>query len=157
MDKWRCDFNKKTKYLSSIDDFDNSENLIGFVYKITNLKTGRIYIGKKNLYHSKKTKISKKEKTETKTRKTFKVVTKQSDWMTYYGSCKELKDDLKVLGKSRFKREILEVCCTKKYLSYCELKHQILNDVLSKSSYNGNILGRYYRKDYFKWQSTEKT
>lgn len=147
MNTWRCDFNKKAREISSIDDIDNHENLIGFVYKITNLKNGKIYIGKKNFYHSRKARISKKEKSETKTRKTFKYMIKESDWLKYYGSCKELKDDLKKIGEEYFKREILELCCTKKYLSYCELKYQIQYDVLKQNSYNGNILGRYYPKD----------
>jgi len=147
MINWQCDFNKKTRFVSCIEDFDSHENLVGFVYKITNLKTGKFYIGKKSFFHTRKTAISKREKAQTGTKKRFKRVSKESNWLTYYGSCKELKDDIGQMGADLFKREILEVCCTKKYLGYCEVKHQIINDVLGKESYNGNILGRYYPKD----------
>jgi hypothetical protein len=133
--------------IRTLEDLPNHETIIGFVYKITNLKTRAIYIGKKNLHHSRKTKISKKEKTETKTRKVFKTVVKESDWQSYYGSSIELKKDVELFGKKQFRREIIELCCTKKYLNYSELAYQIRYDVLNTDSYNGNILGKYYSKD----------
>lgn len=133
--------------VKTISDLPDSEELVGFVYKITNMYTGKFYIGKKSLYHNRRTKISKKEKTTTKTRKTFKVTTKESDWLTYYGSSEVLKNDIKALGVEKFHREILEVCKTKKYLNYCELHWQVKLEVLKNGSYNGNILGRYYPRD----------
>ena len=33
----------------------------GFIYKITNLETGKYYIGKKAFFHNKKKKLTKKE------------------------------------------------------------------------------------------------
>lgn len=143
MNPWT--YGKKT--IKSVEDFPNHEELIGFIYKVTNLKTGKFYIGQKSLYHSRKTRISKKEKATTGSRKIFKKVVKESDWMTYHGSSKELQEDVTRLGPENFKREILELCCTKKYLSFCELSHQIKHDVLKANSYNGNILGRYYARD----------
>jgi len=131
----------------SIDDLPNHEEAVGFVYKITNTVTGRFYIGRKNLYSERKTKISNREKTQTKTRKTFKRVVKESNWKTYYGSCAELTEEIALTDKKFYKREILEVCCSKKYLGYCELAHQIKNDVLTANSYNGNILGKYFPSD----------
>lgn len=135
----------KTKEIKSIDDFPKES--IGFIYKITNLKTNKIYIGKKVAFFTKKIKISKKEKLELKTRKIFKVVKKESDWQTYYGSSIPLKEDIKLLKESNFKREILKFCYSKKELSYYEVKYQMLNEVLEKESYNGNILGRFFPKD----------
>jgi hypothetical protein len=135
------------KLISSIENIPDYENVVGFVYKITHLKTGKFYIGKKNLQHTRKTKITKKEKSETKTRKTFKRVIKESDWLTYYGSSKELSADVAKYGESQFRREIIQLCHGKKYLSYCEIEWQIKLDVLRADSYNGNILGRYYKKD----------
>ena len=130
-----------------IEDLPNHEEAVGFVYKITNTVTGRFYIGKKNLYSERKTKISNREKTQTKTRKTFKRVVKESTWKTYYGSCAELTEEIAMTDKKFYQREILEVCCSKKYLGYCELAHQIKNDVLTNNSYNGNILGKYFPSD----------
>jgi len=131
----------------SIDHFPNGENLYGFVYKITDEVTGKFYIGKKALRHTRKTKISQRVKKSTGTRKTYQRVVKESDWADYYGSSKELLADVQKYGKGRFKREIVELCCTKKYLSYSEVAWQIQLNVLRSNTYNGNILGRYYAKD----------
>lgn len=137
----------KKKKINSLESIPNNQEVIGFVYKITNLVTGKFYIGKKNLHSKRKVRISKTEKEATKSRKVFKQVVKESDWLSYYGSCKELKDDVLRMGPEKFEREILEFCCTSKYLSYSELAYQIKNDVLTSNSYNGNILGRYYLRD----------
>ena len=83
-------------------------------------------------------------------------VTSESDWKKYYGSCPELKSDVKEYGKESFSREILSLHTTKGRTNYEETKQLFLNDVLSQTLtdgtpafYNSNILGRYYRKDYF--------
>lgn len=146
MENWTLAFDKN-KVVSTLEDLPNYDNLVGFVYRITHIKTGKIYIGKKQLEYSRKTAITKKEKAETGTRKRTKRVSKPSNWLEYWGSCKELTAEIKTEGKKMYKREILEVCCTKKYLNYCELSYQIKNDVLNGNSYNGNILGRYFPRD----------
>ena len=135
-------------YISAIQELPNYQHLTGFVYRITNLQTGAIYIGKKSLYTTRKKKISLKEKKATGTRKTFEYIKKESDWMKYYGSSKELQGDVKKQGAHQFHREILELCCSKKYLSYAELAWQVKLDVLKMPGcYNGNILGRFYSRD----------
>jgi len=136
-----------SREVTCIEDFPDNDKLYGFVYCIRNIHTGKFYIGKKALKFSRKKKISKAAKKQTKTRKIYERVVKESDWLNYYGSCKELNDDIKFFGKEIFKREIIELCYSKKYLSYAELKWQIIKDVLQNHSYNGNILGRYYAKD----------
>jgi hypothetical protein len=84
-----------------------TEDLIGdsygFVYMITNLETGRKYIGKKLFYFSKTRQVKGKKKK-------FKVV---SDWPTYYGSSEELQKDVVLYGKEKFKREIIHLCKSK--------------------------------------------
>jgi hypothetical protein len=137
----------KNKVITKVEDLPNHENLIGFVYKITHIKTGKFYIGKKSLEFHKRTAVTKKEKLETGTRRKTKIVSRESNWLNYYGSCKELTAEIKSTDKSLYKREILELCCTKKYLNYCELAYQIKADVLTANSYNGNILGRYFLRD----------
>jgi len=137
----------KKKKISEISQIPNNLEVIGFVYKITNKITGKFYIGKKNLHSKRKVRISDKEKKVTGSRKVFKQVVKESDWLSYHGSCKELKDDVLRMGADNFEREILEFCCTSKYLSYSEISYQIKLDVLTSNSYNGNILGRYYLRD----------
>ena len=125
-------------------DSDNIEDYFGFVYKITNLINGRSYIGRKYFW-SFRTPPGKKRK-----------VKQESDWKKYYGSCPELKEDIKQTGnKTFYKREILSLHKTKGTCNFEETKQLFLNNVLSESLddgspayYNSNILGRYMRKDY---------
>lgn len=123
------------------------EGAVGFIYKITRIDNGRIYIGKKQLAFSRRKKLTKAEKLlpENKRRK-FKVVQTNSGWQTYWGSCKELIADVNLLGEQAFKREIIEFCFDKKSLTYREVWHQFKFDVLEIDSYNGNILSRFFRK-----------
>ena len=83
-------------------------------------------------------------------------VTSESDWKKYYGSCPELKEDVKAYGKLNFKREIISLHKTLGKVNYEETKQLFVNNVLKEkledgtpAYYNSNILGRYYRKDYF--------
>ena len=131
--------------ITDIEQFP--ELTVGFVYKITDKETNKFYVGKKILMFTKTKKISKREKKETKTRKKTTKVSSESDWKTYYGSCKALLEDVKKYGEQRFEREILELCISKKHLSYCEIKWQILLNVLESNSYNENILGKFFRED----------
>ena len=116
----------------------------GFVYKITNQSNERQYIGRKYFWQKRKPKGGKRR------------VTSESDWKRYYGSCPELKDDIKIFGKECFTREILSLHRTPGRVNYEETRQLFLHDVLTKALdngtpayYNSNILGRYYRKDYF--------
>jgi hypothetical protein len=56
--------------------------------------------------------------------------------------------DVKVLGKDKFQRIILDFCETKKQLTYSEIYHQMTERVLFIDSYNDNILGKFFRKDF---------
>jgi hypothetical protein len=65
------------------------ENCVGFVYKITNIQTGRFYIGRKSLYSNVRKKLTKKELAELEgpgRKPTKKLVTSESNWMVYWGS-----------------------------------------------------------------------
>ena len=118
--------------------------MYGFVYRITNIQSGKQYIGRKYFWQKRKPKGGKRR------------VTSESDWKRYYGSCPELKDDIKLFGKESFTREILSLHRTPGRVNYEETRQLFLHDVLTKALdngtpayYNSNILGRYYRKDYF--------
>jgi len=123
---------------------DHIEDYFGFVYRITNLQTNRQYLGRKYFWSFRKPKgKSRKVKAE-------------SDWKKYYGSSDELKEDIKKLGKSVFKREILSIHKTKGWVNFEETRQLFIHNVLSESLndgtpkyYNSNILGRYMRKDYY--------
>jgi hypothetical protein len=122
----------------------------GYIYITTNKLNGKFYIGKKAYTHKKKRKLTKKELAEYtgKGRKPkYEITYVDSGWKDYLGSSRELLDDVEKYGKENFKVKILKNCKTRKSLSYWEVAYQIKYDVLRKDTYNGNILGRFYRKD----------
>jgi hypothetical protein len=120
----------------------------GFVYKITNVTLNKIYIGRKNFFTVNEKALGKKELAliTDKRKSKFKTVIKESDWLNYNSSCKPLLLDIES-GLYEWEKEIIEVALFPKHLTYLELKHQILNDVLGVESYNENILGKFYRRD----------
>ena len=121
------------------------------VYKITNLQSNKFYVGKKAFFHNKKKKLTKKELAEQTgpgRKSTTKVEQVDSGWRNYWGSSKELLADVKSLGEDKFEKEILKFCSTKKQLTYYEIHYQIQYAVLFADSYNDNILGKFYRKDF---------
>jgi hypothetical protein len=140
----------ENKWLHS-EEF-NPQDYFGFVYKITNLTNSKFYIGKKYFYHTSNVKLGKKELAAlpvTRGRKsTTKQVIKESDWRSYWGSSKELQQDVKELGAEMFECIILKLCKDRKELTYYELHYQCTNEcLLSYNSYNDNILGKFFRKD----------
>ena len=111
----------------TIIDSDIIEKYVGFVYQITNLTTGRRYIGKKLLKRTKTKQVKGKKKR----------TLVESDWKTYYGSNKELQEDVSQLGALNFKREILRLCKSKGECNYFEAKYQFELKVLeSEDFYN---------------------
>lgn len=112
----------------------------GFVYCITHRDTGKKYIG----------------------RKYFWSKSKESDWKSYYGSSKELQDDIEKFGKEAFERTILSIHKTRGSVNYCEIEEQILRRVIhDESYYNRAINGKYFNVDldnveYDKRAHTEK-
>ena len=123
---------------------DDIGDQFGFVYRITNIQTGQQYIGRKYFYQKRKPRGGKRR------------VTSESDWRRYYGSSEDLKQDIRRVGRENFKREILSVHPTAGRVNYEETRQLFARGVLTESLedgtpafYNSNILGRYYRKDYF--------
>lgn len=120
------------------------QDVVGFVYIITNTTNDRQYIGKKLAKFS-RTKPPLKGK---KNKRRTKV---ESDWKDYYGSSDELNEDIGKLGKDNFKREILFYCYSKSELSYIEAREQFNYKVLeSDKYYNGHIRVRVHGKGILK-------
>ena len=103
------------------------EDAVGYVYRITNLSNGRKYIGKKTFWSTRRVKQKGKVRR--------KKVVKESDWRKYYGSSNFLKEEVKELGKDKYKREILRICKTKGECSYWEAKLQFQYDVILRDDY----------------------
>jgi hypothetical protein len=141
----------ENKEIKVIEDLP--EKVFGFVYKTINKETGKFYIGKKFIFHTTKKKIGKEQKAKNKlinVWKDFEYIVKESDWKSYYGSAKELKEDITQFGKENFERNILKLCYSSKELNYWETAYQFKEDVLLVDSYCDNIAGRYFRKDFIK-------
>lgn len=113
---------------------ETPEEYQGFVYQITELDTGKKYIGKKFFWRPKTLPITKTRKRRVKTRV-------ESDWRDYFGSSKEVQTLIEDKGSSNYKREILRLCKTKGECSYYEAKLQFEYDVLLSDEYYNEFIG----------------
>lgn len=117
---------------------DLPEDVVGFVYQITNTTNGRMYIGKKLARF-------KRSRPPLKGRKNKRRYQVDSDWRDYYGSSDALNEDIQKIGKDKFTREILFYCKSKAELSYVEAREQFARKVLeSNDYYNGHIRVRIH-------------
>lgn len=135
--------------LNNVDFYETDipKGAVGFVYIMTAIIDNKsvMYIGKKNFFANIKKPLGKKAlaMTTDKRLKKYKRELKP-DFMRYYSSNITLKEAHKkgVL----IKREILKICYSSMELTYQEVKHQFLYEVLEKPEFlNGNILGRFYK------------
>jgi len=113
---------------------ETPEDYQGFVYLITELDTGKKYIGKKNFWKPKILPKNSKRSRRVRTRV-------DSDWREYYGSSKEVQELVESKGQTNYKREILRLCKTKGEMSYFEAKLQFENDVLLSDEYYNEFIG----------------
>tara|TARA_R100000656_G_scaffold121570_1_gene96617 strand:+ start:271 stop:684 length:414 start_codon:yes stop_codon:yes gene_type:complete len=118
--------NRRKRFVPNLNKF-------GFVYIITNKKTGKAYVGCKQYLLGKGKKKSK--------------------WEVYMGSSKALLDDIKKLGKKHFKFEVIAEYKNKRSLRYYEcyyqMKYNVLATVLEGTDepafYNSYVGGKWYR------------
>jgi len=113
---------------------DAPEDYQGFVYLITEIDTGKKYVGKKNFWATRKL-PPLKGKTRRRTKKS------ESDWKDYYGSSEEVKTLVESKGGDNYKREIIRLCKTKGEMSYYEAKEQFDRDVLLRDGYYNEFIG----------------
>ena len=122
---------------------DLIDKSFGFVYCITNLSNGRRYIGKKLF-----TKSGRKQ-----TKGKIKKIRVTSDWLDYYGSNKELQEDVVKSGADTFHREILYLCATRSECSYREtleifsrgalLTEDYYNSWVTCKIHKAHVLGKF--------------
>lgn len=112
---------------------ETPEEYQGFVYRITEMSSGMMYIGKKFFW---KPKVLPK----TQTRKRRIRTRVESDWKDYYGSSKLVRQLVEANGKENYKREILRLCKTKGECSYFEAKLQFEYDVLLNPKYYNEFI-----------------
>jgi len=129
------------------EDFEVPQKSIAFIYLITNLDSGRLYVGRKMLTSTRKKVLTAKEKLLLEnSRKKFKTDVKDTNWQNYWGTSEELTKDIKLIGKEKFKREILLFCDTKTNTSFYETYFQIKYKVLFVDSYNKHIANTKFFK-----------
>src|SRR4051812_34784791 len=104
------------------------EGYVGFCYIITNLFNGKKYIGKKLFTAARTRKPLKGYKRKRRSRV-------PSDWMEYYGSNKELCEDVKKHGAEHFEREIIRLCSSKSEASYHEARLQFQMDAIIRDDF----------------------
>ena len=127
---WIC-WNTGEPFVANLDKF-------GFVYIITNTKTGKAYgkayVGCKQYFSM------TKKKTKLK-------------WETYMSSSKYLKADIEKIGKKHFKFEVIAEYKNKRSLNYYEAYYQMKLNVLTATMedsddtafYNSYVGGKWYR------------
>lgn len=111
---------------------------VGFVYVITNLTTGKMYVGKKLFTKSKTVQRNKKKK---RTRVA-------SDWLEYTGSNDVLNED--VQSGHVLKKEIIHLCKSKGWLSYMETKEILVRDCLLSDKYYNSWVSARIRRSHLK-------
>lgn len=131
------------------------DDAIGFVYKITHVESGRVYIGKKLLVSNVK---QKPLKGKTRSRR----VVKESDWKKYKSSSWELEELRKTHPNSPLEYEIIQFCCCKWELAWVEMEIQVKLKVLHhpEKYINGIVnvrLGRAPKAVMDKYQKLNET
>jgi hypothetical protein len=145
--------------VTTVEDLINDPNFNindyeGYIYMTSFLDINRAYIGKKNFFHKNNVKLGKKELAALPVARgkkpSKKLVIKESDWKTYYGSAIEVKENIKKYPADRIIRSVIRLCKTKKELTYYENKYLFSYAVLEDPSrwINDNIEGRYFSKDF---------
>jgi hypothetical protein len=115
----------------------NPDNWFGFIYRISEIDTGRQYIGKKQFTKTKRKII--------KGRINRKKIISESDWKSYTGSSVSLNEMILLKGKSNYIFEIESLHKTRGSLHYAEVEFQIKEDVL-RATLSDGITKKFYNK-----------
>lgn len=133
----------KDSFIKSKEDIPEEYiNSIGFIYTITQISTGKRYIGKKLLTKA-ATKMVKGKK---------KKIRKESDWIDYWSSSPQIKQWIEDAGGTEdFTKEILVFCEKKSELLYAEEYCLYITDSLLVEDFiNSNIRSKVFREWFSK-------
>jgi hypothetical protein len=111
----------------------------GFVYCITDLTTGKRYIGRKYFVHSRK--------------KKGKRVKFDSDWKDYYGSSETVNKLVEVHGRENFKREIVCLGKTRGEVNFGEVLAQVLVGVLESEDWLNESINKWKKTNVKRYTS----
>lgn len=98
------------------------KGIVSFVYLLTEVATGKQYVGKKS-FVSVSTVVVNGRKKNTK---------RESEWLKYYSSNNEIMATVKGGNGKAFRREILHLCKTKGTASYLEAKEIFIRGCMEK-------------------------
>lgn len=113
---------------------DKIGNSVGFVYLIEHIPSGKKYVGCKVFHFVRKPRGGGRRRRI------------ESDWQKYWGSCDELKSDVKLFGAKEFRRTIISLHGSIGDLHLGEVKELFRRDVLERDDYyNSNVLGKYFK------------
>ena len=115
---------------------DEIGEYFGMVYLITNVRTGRKYVGKKFFTKAARRQVKGKSK----------KVRVASDWEKYFGSNKVIQEEVKTLGEDVFKREILHLCKSRSECAYWETWEIFTRDALRTDDYYNDWVSCRIRK-----------
>lgn len=119
---------------------DDIGEAYGYVYLITNITNNRKYVGKKFFTKAGYKTVKGKRK----------KVRKSSDWLEYYGSNEQLKNEVKSLGVSNFRREILFLCSSRSECSYRETYEIFTRGaLLTEEYYNSWVTCKIHKAHVF--------
>jgi len=110
----------------------------GMVYLITHIPTGKKYVGKKFFTKAKTRQVKGKKKRS-------RVA---SDWLTYWGSNKELQEEVKKNGEEQYTREILHLGKSRSECSYYETFEIFSRHALLSEAYYNQWVSCKIRKDH---------
>ena len=134
------------------------EDVKGFIYMLT-FSDGKQYIGRKSFFSTRKKKFGKKQLANItdKRFKTYETVVTESDWVNYNSSNKAIKEGLKGGEVTLDSREILKLCFSDKQMTYYETQALFCYGVLEhpESFYNDNILGKFFKRDLSREETTD--
>ena len=129
-------------YDPAYEDIPN--DVLGFVYIITDKETGEKYVGQKRMRQPKVLPIPKSRK-----RRVRSVV--ESDWRSYYSSNGVIKENAMAGHTERYQRDILRFGATKGDLNYLESKEQFDREVLLDDTYLNGIINCKIHKKHLSW------
>jgi hypothetical protein len=116
----------------------------GFVYRITHRATGKMYIGKKQLFRWVGPRGGYKC-TDRTCEDWDPKAWAANDWELYTGSSIPLNNEIAEGNVWDYKFEVLKMCRTKLHLFVTEVKYQIEEDVLDALDDNGEY--KYYNEN----------
>ena len=123
---------------------EDLEEYFGFTYLITNKKTGKKYVGKKQFYLWDGP-VGGFKCTDPRSEWWDAKAWKNSSWQTYTGSCEELNQEILSGNVWDYQYEVLELCHDKLSLHISEINHMMLWNVLYATDSKGEYV--FYNKN----------